>query len=88
MGSVVASQPMEHAGFSNCGARAWLAAACGIFPTQGPNPHLLHWQADSLPLSHLEKPCQDLGVFSPSLSLNLDGPRTGFVKQNAVNLML
>ena len=21
----------------------------GIFPTQGPNPHLLHWQADSLP---------------------------------------
>ena len=25
----------------------------GIFPTQGPNPHLLHWQVDSLPLSHL-----------------------------------
>ena len=28
----------------------------GIFPTQGSNPcflHLLHWQADSLPLSHL-----------------------------------
>ena len=27
----------------------------GIFPTQGSNPHLLyllHWQADSLPLSH------------------------------------
>ena len=23
----------------------------GIFPTQGSNPHLLHWQADSLPLS-------------------------------------
>ena len=23
----------------------------GIFPTQGLNPHLLHWQADSLPLS-------------------------------------
>ena len=23
-----------------------------IFPTQGSNPHLLHWQADSLPLSH------------------------------------
>ena len=31
----------------------------GIFPTQGLNPsllHLLHWQADSLPLSHLESP--------------------------------
>ena len=24
----------------------------GIFPTQGLNPHFLHWQADSLPLSH------------------------------------
>ena len=31
----------------------------GMFPTQGLNPsllHLLHWQADSLPLSHLESP--------------------------------
>ena len=26
--------------------------AAGIFPDQGPNPCLLHWQADSLPLSH------------------------------------
>ena len=25
----------------------------GIFPTQGSNLHLLHWQVDSLPLSHL-----------------------------------
>ena len=28
----------------------------GIFPTQRLNPRLLHWQADSLPLHHLEKP--------------------------------
>ena len=31
----------------------------GIFPTQGSNPHLLwllHWQPDSLPLSHLASP--------------------------------
>ena len=28
----------------------------GIFPTQRLNPHLLHWQADSLPLSHLGSP--------------------------------
>ena len=28
----------------------------GIFPTQGPNPHLPYWQADLLPLSHLESP--------------------------------
>ena len=26
----------------------------GIFLTQGSNLHLLHWQADSLPLSHLQ----------------------------------
>ena len=28
----------------------------GIFPTQGSNPRLLHWQADSLPLNHLGTP--------------------------------
>ena len=27
-----------------------------IFPTQGSNPGLLHWQADSLPLSHQRSP--------------------------------
>ena len=29
----------------------------GLFPTQGLNLHLLHWQVDSLPLSHLGIPC-------------------------------
>ena len=28
----------------------------GILPTQGLNPHLLSWQAECLPLSHLERP--------------------------------
>ena len=28
----------------------------GIFLTQGSNPHLLHWQAGSLPLSHQGSP--------------------------------
>ena len=28
----------------------------GIMPTQGSNLHLLHWQANSLPLCHLESP--------------------------------
>ena len=28
----------------------------GIFPTQGSNPHLLHWQVDSLSLNHLGSP--------------------------------
>ena len=30
--------------------------ACGIFSNQGSNPCLLHWQADSLPLSHQGSP--------------------------------
>ena len=30
--------------------------ACGIFPDQGLNLHLLHWQADSSPLSHQGSP--------------------------------
>ena len=30
--------------------------ACGIFPDQGLNLCLLHWQVDSLPLSHLGSP--------------------------------
>ena len=28
----------------------------GVFPTQGSNPHLLHWQANSLPLSSQGSP--------------------------------
>ena len=34
----------------------------GILPTQGSNPHLLHWQADSLPLSHQGSPPGHLGL--------------------------
>ena len=32
------------------------SAACGIFPDQGWNTCLLHWQADSLPLDHQGSP--------------------------------
>ena len=32
------------------------------FPTHGLNPHLLHWQADSLPLSHLGSPSSGIWV--------------------------
>ena len=32
------------------------SAACGIFPDQGLNPCLLHWQVDSLPLSPQRSP--------------------------------
>ena len=45
-------------GSSVCGnsQARMLECAAISFPTQGSNPHLLHWQADSLPCSHLEIP--------------------------------
>ena len=33
----------------------------GIFPTQGSNPCLLHWQVDSFLLSHLGSPILGIG---------------------------
>ena len=36
------------------------SAACGIFLDQGSNPCLLHWQMDSLPLSHQGSPYPQL----------------------------
>ena len=41
-------------GISQARTLEWLAICFsrGIFPTQGSNPHLLHWQVDSLPLNH------------------------------------
>ena len=42
---------------SSCGAVALsCSAACGIFPEQGSNPFLLHWEANSSPLSYQGSP--------------------------------
>ena len=35
----------------------------GIFPTQGSNPLVLHWQADSLPVSHKGSHLVQLYIF-------------------------
>ena len=35
-------------------------AVCGIFLDQGSNPCPLHWQADSLPLSHQGSPGESI----------------------------
>ena len=35
----------------------------GIFPTQGSNPRILYWLTDSLLLSHLRSPHQDIKHF-------------------------
>ena len=55
-------------GQSSCGSRALeprfnsvahglrISVACGIYPDEGSNLCLLHWQVDSLPLSHQGRP--------------------------------
>ena len=40
------------------------AMACGVFPDQGLTPCLLHWQADSLPLSHQGSPSLSWGMLT------------------------
>jgi len=43
----------------------------GIFLTQGPNPCPLHWQAESLPLSH--RGSLDDTIFSVHVDLSFSG---------------
>ena len=75
--SCCGAQALGYAGFSSYGSGAlgtgslavahWLGCskACGIFPDQGLNPCLLHWQADSLPLSHQGKPSTSILSLAP-----------------------
>ena len=48
-------QALEHR-LSSCGTRAELPTVRGIFLDQGSHPCLLHWQSDSLLLSHQRSP--------------------------------
>ena len=52
----------------------------GIFPTQGSNSHLLHWQADSLLLCHLRSPWDTL-IYVPSSQSALSGERLEKIDQ-------
>ena len=56
MGSVVFVPGLESTGSVFVAHRLRCYVACGIFPDQGLNLCLLHWQADSLPVSHQGKP--------------------------------
>ena len=49
------SWALEHR-LNSCGATIGCSEACGIFPDQGLDLCLLHWQADSLPLDHQGSP--------------------------------
>ena len=50
--SVVAAPGLQSAGSTAVEHGRSCSTGCGIFPDQGLHPCLLHWQADSLPLSH------------------------------------
>ena len=52
---VIAFSAPEHR-LGNCGTWLTCSEACGISPDQGSNLCFLHWQADSLPLSHQGSP--------------------------------
>ena len=54
--SLVVEHRLQTRRLSSCGSRPSCSAACGIFPDQGSNPCLLHWQTDSQPLRHQESP--------------------------------
>ena len=62
--------------------------ACGIFADQGSNPCLLHWQVNSLPLSHHGSPAQhsieEAGVQSPEF---ING-RASFIDSQAYELSI
>ena len=47
---------LESTGSIAVACRLSCSVGCGIFPDQGLNPSLLHWQAESLPLSHQGNP--------------------------------
>ena len=49
-------QYLQHVGSVAVVHRLGCSEACGIFLGQESNPRLLHWQADSLPLSHQGSP--------------------------------
>ena len=55
-GSVVRAHRLWSTGSIVAAHRLSCPAACGIFPDQGWNPCLLHWQADFLPLNHQGSP--------------------------------
>ena len=52
VGSVVVAPGLQSTGSVTVAHRLGCCAACGISPDQVSNPGVLHWQADSLPLSH------------------------------------
>ena len=71
VGSVVVAPGLQSTGLVLVAHEYSCSVACGVFPDQGSNPSLLHWQADALPLSYQGSPgLRFLGVFL-NLSIKL-----------------
>ena len=71
--SVVVALRLENTGSAAVVHGLRCSAACEIFPDQGLNLCLLHWQTDSLPLSHQRSP--NYMYFKNTFSIKL-GPFT------------
>ena len=58
----------------------------GILSTQGLNPSLLHWQADSLPLSHLGSPARYIAdkYLKINLTKDIQNPAEKTIKFHCV----
>ena len=54
--SVAVARGLQGTGSVVVASRLCCPEACGIFPHQGSNLCILHWQADSLPWSHQGSP--------------------------------
>ena len=63
------AQALGCAGSGAVSQRPHCSVTCGVLPDQGSNLCLLHWQADSLPLSHQGNP--SLQSFTKELSVSL-----------------
>ena len=69
------------------------STTCGIFLDQGSNPCLLHWQVDSLPLSHQGSPSWGLFISKTHMTSDRKGRRYIFdffltVENQAVKAVL
>ena len=70
MGSVVGAPGLQSTGSAGVVHGLSCSAACGIFRDQESNPCLLHWQADSLPLSHQGSPASWLLLMNTEVALD------------------
>ena len=62
----------------------WCLTLQGIFPTQGSNPCLLHWQAGSLPLSHQGSPACKVAPYKLSIVSIILKPNVQLVAEQSL----